>query len=304
MDSISQALEAVQFKLPKIKFRLKEPMKFHTSFGIGGPVRVMLFPEKPTALTDLCKVLFENGVKPLIIGNGTNLLVSDGEIDIVVINTSMLSSRERTGETEITASAGVLMSRLAVFASECGLGGFEFAHGIPGSLGGAVYMNAGAYGSEMKDVVLSTKVYRPNSGVFTITGEEHMYSYRHSRFVDSGEIIVSSIIRLQKADTESIRAKMGELNTRRRESQPLDMPSAGSVFKRPKVGFAGSLIEQAGLRGYIYGGAQVSEKHAGFIVNRGGASFSDMMAVIEHVKETVFKQFGVELELEIRVIDG
>jgi len=303
MDQISQALEAVQFELPKIKFKIAEPMKFHTSFGIGGPVRVMFFPDKPTALSDLCRVLFENGVTPLVIGNGTNLLVNDKALELAVINTGGLNSRERTGETEITASAGALMTRLAVFASECGLAGLEFAHGIPGTLGGAVYMNAGAYGSEMKDVVRSTTLYRPNSGVFSIAGEEHGYSFRHSRFAETGEIVVSSVIRLQKADTESIRAKMGELNARRRESQPLDLPSAGSTFKRPKVGFAGSLIEQAGLRGYLHGAAQVSEKHAGFIVNRGGATFADVMAVIEHVQETVFKKFGVELELEIGIVE-
>ena len=302
MDAITQAFEAVQFELPKIKFRLNEPMKFHTSFGIGGPVRVTFFPDKPTALTDLCRVLFANGVKPLVIGNGTNLLVNDKALELAVINTGGLNSRERTGEAEITASAGALMSRLAVFASECGLAGLEFAHGIPGTLGGAVYMNAGAYGSEMKDVVRSTTVYRPNSGVLSIAGEEHGYSFRHSRFADSGEIVVSSVIGLQIGDTESIRERMGELNARRCESQPLDVPSAGSTFKRPKVGFAGSLIEQAGLRGYLHGGAQVSEKHAGFIVNRGGATFADVMAVIEHVQGTVLKKFGVELELEIGIV--
>jgi len=163
-------------------------------------------------------------------------------------------------------------------------------------------MNAGAYGSEMKDVVRSTTVYRPNSGVLSIAGEEHGYSFRHSRFADSGEIVVSSVIGLQIGDTESIRERMGELNARRCESQPLDVPSAGSTFKRPKVGFAGSLIEQAGLRGYLHGGAQVSEKHAGFIVNRGGATFADVMAVIEHVQGTVLKKFGVELELEIGIV--
>jgi len=302
MDVISQALEAVQFELPKVKYRLMEPMKFHTSFGIGGPVRVMFFPEKPTALTDLCKVLYESGATPLVIGNGTNLLVSDEALEIAVVNTSMMNSRERTGETGITASAGVLTSRLAIFASECGLAGLEFVHGIPGSLGGAVFMNAGAYGREMKDVIQSTTVYRPNSGVITLKGDEHGYSYRRSRFAESGEIIVSSVLKLEAGETEAIRAKIAELNARRRESQPIDMPSAGCAFKHPSVGFAGSLIEQAGLRGYLHGAAQVSEKHAGFIVNRGGATFSDVMAVIEHVKETVYKQFGVEFDLEIKII--
>jgi len=302
MDTISQALDVVNYKLPKIKFRLMEPMSQHTSFRIGGPVRVMYFPEKPSALTDLCGLLYENGVAPLIIGNGTNLLAHDKALDLVVVNTMGLNSRELTGENEITAGAGVLLSKLAVFASECGLSGFEFAHGIPGTLGGAVAMNAGAYGGEMKDVVRSTTAYNPKSGVFDITREQHGFSYRESCVTYTRDIILSSVISLHKGDTESIREKMGELNSRRSSSQPVDMPSAGSAFKRPKSGFAASLIEQAGLRGYIFGGAQVSEKHAGFIVNRGGATFSDVMAVVRHVRETVYKQFGIELELEIKII--
>jgi len=302
MDTIAAALDAVHYKLPKIKYRLLEPMKRHTSFRIGGPVRAMFFPDRHAALTGLCGVLNENGVAPFIMGKGTNLLAEDGELDLVVVNTRALNSREQTGETEITAGAGIPLSKLAVFASECGLSGFEFAHGIPGTLGGAVAMNAGAYGGEMKAVVRSTKVFNHESGVFTITGEEHMFSYRQSRFAQGGGVILSSVIELQKGDTAGIREKMDELGSRRGASQPLDLPSAGSAFKRPGSGYAASLIEQAGLRGYIYGKAQVSEKHAGFIVNRGGATFSDVMAVIEHVRETVLRLFGVELELEIKIV--
>ena len=302
MDSISQAIDAVHYKLPKIKYKLMEPMKNHTSFRIGGPVRAMFFPEEPSALADLCGTLSEYGAAPLIIGNGTNLLADDVPLELVVVNTMALNNRELTGETEITATAGVLLSKLAVFASECGLSGFEFAHGIPGTLGGAVAMNAGAYGGEMKDVVRSTTLYSPESGVFEISGGQHEFSYRSSRITQSGEVILSSVIQLQKCDTEIIRAKMGELYTRRRGSQPIDIPSAGSTFKRPGEGFAASMIEQAGLMGYLTGGAQVSEKHAGFVVNRGGATFSDVMAVIGHVREKVFALFGVELELEIKII--
>ena len=302
MDTIDAALEAVHYKLPEIKCRLFEPMMRHTSFRIGGPVRAMFFPDRPSALAGLCGVLDENGAAPFIMGNGTNLLADDRQLDLVVVNTSALNSRGQTGETEITAGAGMLLSKLAVFASQRGLTGLEFAHGIPGTLGGAVAMNAGAYGGEMKAVVRSTKVFNPAAGVFTLTGEEHMFSYRQSRIARSGDVILSSVIELQKGDAAGIREKMEELGARRSASQPLDAPSAGSAFKRPVSGYAASLIEQAGLRGYVHGRAQVSEKHAGFIINRGGATFSDVMAVIEHVRETVFRMFGVELELEIKIV--
>jgi len=302
MDKISQALEAVQYKLPRVKFKLMEPLKHHTSFRIGGPVRAMFFPNRLTALTDLCGLLHEYGVVPVIMGNGTNLLADDKALEMVVVNTMGLNSREQTGETRITAGAGVLVSKLAVFASELGLSGLEFAHGIPGTLGGAVSMNAGAYGGEMKDVISGSTVYNPEKGVFSITAEEHGFSYRHSRFSECGDVILSSVVDLEKGDTDMIREKMGELYNRRRESQPIDMPSAGSAFKRPETGFAASFIEQAGLKGYLSGGAQVSEKHAGFIINRGGATFADVMAVIRHVRETVVEQFGVELEPEIKII--
>jgi len=302
MDNISLAIDAVQYNLPKVKIRLNEPMKNRTSFKIGGSVRAMFFPEKIEELESLCSMLRDSGVKPLVMGRGTNLLVCDNVLDLVVINTMSVNHCERTSETEITAGAGAILSKIAVVAGECGLTGMEFAHGIPGTLGGAVSMNAGAYGGEMKDVVHSSMIVRPGKGASSITNEEHGFSYRKSRFSESDEVILSSVIRLEKGVTEAIRAKMDELNNRRLESQPLDLPSAGSVFKRPAIGFAGSLIEQAGLKGYIVGGAQVSEKHSGFIVNRGDATFSDVMNVIEHVQETILQQFGVELEPEIKII--
>jgi UDP-N-acetylmuramate dehydrogenase len=232
-------------------------------------------------------------------GNGTNLLVGDGAHDKVIINMARLDEIECTGEMEITAGAGALLSKLAEFACERGLSGLEFAHGIPGTLGG---MNAGAYGGEISCVVHSTSVYDPEAGVFAITGLEHGFSYRRSRFTDTDEVILSSAIRLGDGDKESIKMRMDELSARRVGTQPLQLPSAGSTFKRPKDGYAAELIEKAGLKGYAIGGAQVSPKHSGFVVNRGGASYSDVMAVIEYVQETVFKQFGVELELEIKII--
>jgi len=301
-ETILLAINATENKLPSIKCRLEEPMKSHTSFRIGGPVRAMYFPESAGILSELYGILDEYRIKPLIVGNGTNLLVDDNPLEMIAVKTTGLGIIERTGETEITAGAGALLSKIAMIAFEYGLSGLEFAHGIPGSLGGAVTMNAGAYGDEMKSVIDLTTAYNPVSGKLDVKGEEHGFSYRHSRFSDTDEIVLSSIIKLRKADKDSIKAKMDELSARRRESQPMDLPSAGSIFKRPKDGYAAALIEQAGLKGYAFGGAQVSEKHSGFIVNRGGALFSDVITVIEHIRETVLKRFGVELESEIKII--
>ena len=302
MDNISGALSAVHESLPKVKLRKDEPMKSRTSFKIGGIVRAMYFPESTDEAISLISLLRENEVVPFVMGNGTNLLVSDKPNDIVVINTAGLCSIERTGDAEITAGSGVLLSKLAMFALSCGLSGLEFAHGIPGSLGGAVCMNAGAYGGEMKDVVSSTTVCAKGATPLSVVGEQQDFSYRHSRFSESSEAVLYSVIKLGHGAVEDIREKMDGLFAKRRASQPLDFPSAGSVFKRPKDGFVGAMVEQAGLKGYMSGGAQVSEKHAGFIVNRGGATFSDVMKVIEHVKETIYSRFAIELELEIKVI--
>ena len=302
MDIIAHALITVQNKLPRLKFKIDEPMGNHTSFKIGGPVRAMYFPGNSAALAELTAILTGCGVKPFVMGNGTNLLADDGALDLIVVNTTGLSNIERCGETDLKADSGVLLSRLAQFACERGLSGLEFAHGIPGTLGGAVSMNAGAYDADMADVVLSSTVLSAETGAFTITGAEHGFSYRFSRFSKNDEIILSSVIRLSAGDSESIKSKMDELGARRRESQPLDLPSAGSIFKRPKEGYTAEIVEQAGLKGYTVGGAQVSEKHSGFIVNRGGATFADVMAVIEQIQETVLRQFGVELELEVKII--
>ena len=305
MDAITGAIKAIEYDLPTVERRYDELMKNHTSFRIGGPVRAMYFPCEVSEFETLYRVLIENGVTPFIMGNGTNLLVCDEPLEMVVISTTGLDNIRHMGEFEISAGAGVLLSKLAVFACKLGLEGLEFAHGIPGSLGGAVYMNAGAYGGEMRDVVKYTTAFSASAaGIFKVIESEHGFSYRNSRFAEKDEIVLGTVLHLRDGNPESIRAKMDDLSIRRRDSQPLDMPSAGSVFKRPKDGYAGSMIEQAGLKGFTVGGAQVSEKHAGFIVNRGGATFSDVMKIIEHVQETVFKKFGVKLEPEIKTIRG
>ena len=304
MDTISKAIENARVTLPTVECRPYELMKNHTSFRIGGPVRVMFIPRTATEIMELCRLLHGFDIRPLITGNGTNMLVDDsGLLEIIVIKMTEIDSVKQTGDTEITAGAGISLSRLAVFACNCGLSGLECAHGIPGSLGGAVKMNAGAYGWETKDVVHSTSAFGYD-GIYTVADGEHAFAYRCSRFSNISDIILSSTVRLKKADRTDIGTKMEELRARRFESQPLEMPSAGSTFKRPKSGYAAELIEQAGLKGFSIGGAQVSMKHSGFITSSGGATFSDVMGVIEHVKAAVLKQFGVELELEIKIISS
>lgn len=303
MNYISEAIGTIREQLPEIECRSGEPMKKHTSFKIGGNVTAMFFPKTQNEVAALIRILHRFAVKPLIVGNGTNLLVEDGPLDIVVIKTSgCLNKIEKSGETDITAESGVLLSKLAVFAMEHGLTGLEFAHGIPGTLGGAVSMNAGAYGGEMKNTVIKTTALTPDAAHFEITGDAHDFSYRHSRFSDSEDVILSSVLKLEKGDADEIKGRMDALAIKRRESQPLNLPSAGSTFKRPKEGYAAALIEQAGLKGFTVGGAMVSEKHAGFVVNRGDATFKDVMAVMDHIRETVQRQFGIELEPEVKII--
>ncbi|MCL2366228.1 MAG: UDP-N-acetylmuramate dehydrogenase [Oscillospiraceae bacterium] len=303
MDVITAALKEIEHDLPKIAHKYNEPMKDHTSFRIGGSVRAMYFPSAASEIVDMHQMLKKNDITPFILGNGTNLLVCDEPLDMVVINTAKLDYMKHVDELEISAGAGVILSKLAVYAQNLGLSGLEFAHGIPGTLGGAIYMNAGAYDRQMQDIVQCTDAFSASAKcIFDITNSEHEFSYRHSRFMENGEIILGTTLKLKHSVPELIKAKMDALSVRRRDSQPLDMPSAGSVFKRPKDGYVGAMVEQAGLKGFAIGGAQVSEKHAGFIVNRGGATFSDVMQVIAHVKETIFKQFGIELEQEIRII--
>jgi len=304
------AIEAIKANMPEVVFKLDEPMKSYTSFNIGGPVRIMLFPENAASLIAVCDLLTGYDITPLIIGNGSNLLVSDEYHEIIVINTSKLNSISIAGRIssasqeycDISVDAGALLSKVALFAYENGLAGLEFALGIPGTLGGAIVMNAGAYGIEMKDVVYSTTAFNCKDGIFTLTAAENEFSYRWSRFSNTEDVVLSSVLRLRLGDKAIIKQDMDNLSARRSESQPLDLPSGGSTFKRPGEGYAASLIEQVGLKGFSIGGAQVSEKHSGFIVNNGNATFKDVIAVIEHVQEVVFKQLGIQLEPEIKIV--
>lgn len=294
--------EKVRERLPDLDWVCGEPMAKHTSFRIGGPARRMAFPASAEQIVLLMSLARECGVEPFLLGNGTNLLVSDEGLDTVVIDTSARFTHiALTGEGELTADAGVPLSRLALFAWKNGLTGLEFAHGIPGTLGGGVVMNAGAYGGEMKDVIAGVTVLYPD-GVRTLTPAELDFSYRHSVFSGGEGIVLGARLRLQKGDPAAIKAKMDDLMARRRASQPLELPSAGSTFKRPAGYFAGPLIEGCGLKGARVGGAEVSPKHAGFIVNTGGATCADVLALIETVQRTVYDAHGVHLEPEVKLV--
>ena len=270
-----------------------EPMKNRTTLRIGGTVRELIIPESEEELLRCADRA------DLILGRGSNLLVADGELDIAVVSTEMLREITFDGDS-VTAGAGVTLTELAVKCAEKGLGGLEFAHGIPGSVGGAVFMNAGAYGGEMKDVITSVRAIIGGE-LIDIPNSDCGFSYRASRFQRSG-VVASATFKLTERDKDEIRARMRELSEKRRERQPLEYPSAGSTFKRPEGYFAAALIDEAGLKGASVGGAQVSEKHAGFLINRGSASFDDFASLMEMVQREVYSRSGVMLEPEVRII--
>ena len=303
MTNLDRIIRELRENMPRLAILENEPMKAHCSFRIGGPVRAMVQPTSAEEAAAVCRALRKAEVSHLIIGNGTNLLVTDEALDRIAVQFGeKMSAIERVGEDCIRAQSGVTLARLAATAQSWGLGGMEFAHGIPGSLGGGVSMDAGAYGGEMKDVVISTRCLTPEGELREIVGDAHDFRYRHSVFSDTDSVILDSTVRLTPGDKDEIFARMMELREKRRNSQPLDMPSAGSTFKRPVGGYAAALIDQAGLKGYAIGGAQVSEKHAGFVINRGGATFDDVLRLIDHIRETVLRTSGIELETEVKII--
>lgn len=294
-------LSKIRSLFPTLEIRENEPLKNHSSFRIGGPADVMFLPKTTEELAGLYKLLLEGEVRHFVMGNGSNLLFADEGYRGAVIKTSGLNNISLVGENTLRAQCGALLSQTAVFARKNSLAGMEFAHGIPGSVGGAVVMNAGAYGGEIKDVAVKT-VYLDGAGELReAVGEAHDFSYRHSRF-QPGEIVLSCDFLLQPGDENEIQAKMSELAAKRKASQPLELPSAGSTFKRPAGGYAAALIDQAGLKGLTVGGAQVSTKHAGFVVNIGGASCADVLALMEKIKEAVLAASGIELEPEVRIV--
>lgn len=279
-----------------------EPMSAHTSFRIGGNADAFASvkgAEEVKALSSFCK---KNGIPYMFMGNGSNMLVSDKGIRGLVIQIgSGMQSCEIEGET-VYAEAGILMSKLAKAMLRAELSGFEALSGIPGTLGGGIYMNAGAYGGEIKDIAAEITYIDNDGNIKTISGAEADFSYRHSIFEEKGYIILSAKLKLEKGKYDDIKAAMDDYNKRRADKQPLNMPSAGSTFKRPEGYFAGKLIQDCGLMGYSVGGAQVSEKHAGFVVNKGGATAQEVLSLIEHIQNTVRERFGVELSPEVRLI--
>ena len=288
--------------LPGLSVSREEPMAGHTTFRIGGPARRMAFPASPEELGALLDLAEKEGWPWLAVGNGSNLLVRDEGLDRLVIATGRLEHMERAGGCGVRAWAGVSLARLAVFAMEQGLAGLAFAHGIPGSLGGAVYMNAGAYGGEMCQVVDTVTAWLPGRGVVELGGEALAFGYRRSCFEENGGVVLYADLALRPGDSQAIRREMEELIRRRREKQPLEYPSAGSTFKRPEGHFAAALIEQCGLKGTSVGGAMVSPKHAGFVINTGGATCRDVLALIGRVQDTVKRETGVSLEPEVRIL--
>ncbi len=277
-----------------------EPMSLHTTFRIGGPAKYFAEIGSIEELKAVRRLSDEYKIKTFVVGRGSNLLVSDEGIDGLVLCVGNAFADIYSEGNEIIAGAGASLSKIAQYALKNSLTGFEFAAGIPGSLGGAIYMNAGAYGGEMKDVVKESYAIGASNEALIVT--EHFFGYRTSVYKDSGSVITGARLRLEKGDKEQISKTMEELSKKRRDKQPVDMPSAGSVFKRPEGYFAGALIEEAGLKGMKVGGAEVSEKHAGFIVNTGSATADDVKKLIEIIKETVYDKFKVMLETEIRFI--
>ena len=286
----------------KDNVRINEPMKNHTTFKIGGPAQYYVTPESVTQIQEVVSLCRDMNIPLHVIGNGSNILVGDDGVDGVVLALFNTFSDYEIKDNVITAQAGMSLIKLAVIALREGLTGLEFASGIPGSVGGAVYMNAGAYDGQMKDVVTSVTVLDEAGNIRILGRDELDMGYRTSAVAKHNMIVLQVIIELKAGDKEQIKDRMNQLSELRKQKQPLEYPSAGSTFKRPEGYFAGKLIADAGLKGYSIGGAAVSEKHAGFVVNMGGATAKDVGELTDYIKKRIIEQFGVTLELEIKKI--
>lgn len=288
--------------LPEGGLLEQEHMSAHTTFRIGGPADLFAVPQRAEQAAKIVQICREQKYPFYVLGNGSNLLVSDQGYRGLILQLYRNFSEIIIEEERITVQAGAMLSVIAKRALAAGLTGFEFASGIPGTIGGAVVMNAGAYGSEMKDVLEEITVITAENEIRTVPAQELELSYRHSVVPQNGWIVLGAVLKLKKGDPEAIRARMEELKEQRVTKQPLEFPSAGSTFKRPEGYFAGKLIMDAGLRGFSVGGAQVSEKHCGFVVNKGGATAAEVLELIRAVSEKVQEQFGVPLEPEIKML--
>lgn len=302
MTELTDFQRKISAFLPEIELRFCESMAKHTSFRIGGGAEVMAFPKTAEELAALLKTSALLDCKTAILGAGTNVLAPDeGLPGLTICLKDSLDGMEQLDDARIRVMAGVTMSRAAVFAANLGLSGLEFAHGIPGTIGGGVYMNAGAYGGEIKGVCESVEVMNRSGNVRRLSNEEMDFSYRHSVLEDTDDIVISADFVLTPDNSENIKARMKELIGKRSASQPLDLPSAGSAFKRPVGGYAAALIDQAGLKGYQVGGAAISTKHAGFAVNLGGANAKDVKELLRQVSDKVYENSGIRIEPEIRI---
>ena len=300
ISSVSLKTAFINSNLCK-KFFENEPMREHTSFKIGGPADFFLMPETSDELINIWRVCKKINMPLTILGDGNNVLVSDDGIRGAVVFTKKMNAVELCENERLRADAGVLLSALASFARDASLDGLPFASGIPGTVGGAIYMNAGAYNHEIAELVESVTLFLDDE-IVVKSRDEMDFGYRRS-FAQSDEmLILSAVFNLRKGDSEKIREEMMDLNARRKKSQPLEYGSAGSFFKRPEGNFAGKLIEDSGLKGFSVGDAQVSEKHAGFVVNKGNATCAEVLELMSHVKKTVYEKFGVELEPEVRIL--
>lgn len=305
MEQLELAIQEIKAALPGLKLLEHEPMSLHSSFRIGGEVRAICFPGDVTSVSKICYLLKEHELAPYIVGNGTNILFPDeGLKDLFILCTERLQKIFLLPDGAVYAEAGVSLAKLASFACQNGLAGLEFASGIPGTVGGAAMMNAGAYGGEFKDVAESVVCYYlPEQRLYELTTAECSFGYRTSYFrTIPGCVILSAVFRLKKDSSDDIAARMRELGEKRRGKQPLELPSAGSAFKRPEGYYAAALIEECGLKGYSVGGAQVSEKHAGFIVNTGDATSHDVYDLMMHIRKVVYETKKVPLEPEIIIL--
>ena len=302
MTDMTEFQKNIKENCSDLELRCNEPMAGHTSVRIGGPAEIMAFPKNIGELSKLMEVSALLDIQPAILGAGTNVLAPDQGIPgLVICLKDCLDGMELLDDHSIRVMAGVTMTRAAVFAANHGLSGLEFAHGIPGTVGGGVYMNAGAYGGEICQVCSAVEVMDRSGRIQLLSAEEMDFSYRHSVLEDRFGIAVSAVFQLTPKPVDEIRARMKELMAKRSASQPLDMPSAGSAFKRPVGGYAAALIDQSGLKGYQVGGAAISTKHAGFAVNLGGATAADVENLLCQVSDIVFEKTGIRLEPEVRV---
>lgn len=301
-SSLSDEL-LLQFRnvIPKSRLLINEPLSGYTTFKIGGPADILVLPASIEEVSAVMGIAMQHNIPVTVLGNGSNILVRDKGIKGLVLKFGSEIAKLSHSKSIVTAGAGAMLADVSSYAAKLGLGGMEFAIGIPGSIGGAVFMNAGAYSGEMCQVVSAVSCVSPDGSIKRFLISELAFGYRHSRFQDNGCIICEVELQLQKEEKQMIAMRMDEYTVKRETKQPLEMPSAGSTFKRPPGYFAGTLIEQAGLKGLQIGGAQVSIKHAGFVINAGGATAEDVLSLIEEVQRRVYEHSGVMLHPEVRI---